>query len=325
MSGGPWKSMAHALTGFVALYAFSAGCSSGKRGISTQPALAARVLLAVMADSLFWRTFHAAAYDSIPAVMVPLKGAYLQNPADAQTAAHIAFLHAWRIAERSRVAQLSPSITDDAILARYYFDRAVTNGQSYDARYHGFGAVFRMIEADIHRDTTSWKEALRLGRKAIEGWPEFNWFTIGFALSAKPNTSALFREGLEMQWKTLDACGNTTVDRLNPTAELALRALKTETDPKRLRACTNTWIAPHNMEGFFLNMGDMVVKSGDWRTAQRVYALARAVENYQAWPYRAVLEMRIRDAERNVNEFRREDAPLMFRSKFTCMACHQSR
>lgn len=301
------------------------GCSPRSQEVPPRPPRGeARVPLAVTADSLFWRTLHAGAYDSIARALFVLKAAYLQNPADRQTAAHIGFMHAWHIAERSRSGQVNPAITDDAVLARRYFDLAVANSPTYDARFHGFGAVFRMVEGDIHRDPALWADGLRRGREAIRVWPEFNWFTIGYALSGKPDTSALFREGLEMQWKTVDACGRTTVDRSNPTAEVALAALRTESDPLRLRACTNTWIAPHNMEGFFLNMGDMVVKSGDWRAGQKVYQLAKGVDAYPTWPYREILEARIREAEQNVGVFRRENAPMMFSSKFSCSACHQS-
>lgn len=286
-----------------------------------------RVPLAETADTLFWRTLHAGAYDSIPRALLVMMAAYLQNPADAETAAHVAFLHAWHIAERSRLAEVSPAITDDAILARRYFDQSMAHAPRYDARIHGFDAVLRMIEGDIHRDAELWTDGLGRGREAIKAWPEFNWFTIGYVLSAKPDTSAIFREALEMQWKTVNACGRTTVDRVNPTAEVALAALRTETDPLRLRACTNGWIAPHNMEGFFLNMGDMVVKSGDWRAAQKVYELARGtrgVGDYATWPYREVLETRIRDAEQNVRAFQRGSTPLMFGSTFACSACHQT-
>jgi len=313
------------LIGLATLSAMMASCSSSPRSRSPElPLPVTRVPLAVTADSLFWRILHAGAYDSIPGALFLLKAAYLQNPADPVTAAHVGFLHAWRIAERARSSQVTPAITDDAILARRYFDQAVAHAPAYDARIHGFGAVFRMVEGDIHRDRELWAEGLRQGREAIRVWPEFNWFTIGYALSGKADTSALFREGLEMQWKTVDACGRTTVDRSQPTAESAFAALRTETDPFRLRACTNSWIAPHNMEGFFLNMGDMVVKSGDWRTAQKIYMLAQGVDAYPSWPYRTVLEARIRDAEQNVGVFQRENGPLMFRSKFSCSACHES-
>ena len=312
----------------VVVGAATLGCSAPPPRIPSHLTLAAaRIPLAITADSLFWRTLHAGDYEGIPRALFTLQAAFLQNPADAQTAAHVGFLHAWRIAERSRMAQNSPLITDDAILARRYFDQSESHAPSYDARIHGFDAVFRMIEGDIHRDPELWADGLRHGREAITAWPEFNWFTIGYVLSAKPDTSAYFREALEMQWKTVDACGRTKVDRANPTAEIALGALRMESDPLRKRACTNTWIAPHNMEGFFLNMGDMLVKSGNWRTAQKVYLLARGaqgVEGYSTWPFQDVLDARVRDAEQNVPAFRRDNGLLMFGSKFSCSACHQT-
>jgi hypothetical protein len=285
------------------------------------------VRLAVAADTLFWRTLHAGAYDSIARVMVMLKAAYLQNPSDAETAAHIGMLHAWHIAERSRLAEQSPAITDDAILARRYLDLSMARAAHPDARTRGFAAVLTMIEGDIHQDTALAAAGLRNARASIAAWPEFNWFTVGYVLSVKPDTSAIFREALAMQWKAVDGCARTTVDRTNPTAELALGALRTEPNAMRRRACGNSWIAPHNLEGFFLNMGDMLVKSGDWRTAQRVYALAQGthgVGDYTTWPYRDVLEARIRGAEQNVAAFKQGSAPMMFGSKFACSACHQS-
>jgi len=301
-----------------------AGCAQYFTAASvSRPPAQPRVPLADIADSLFWRTLHAGDYDSIPRALLVQKAAYLQNPTDSRTAAHVAFLHAWRIAERARVTRMSPVITDDIILARRYFDQSTLYEPVYDARIHGFGAVFRMVEGDLHRDPALWEEGLRRGRSAIEAWPEFNWFTIGYALSTRPESSPYFQEGLEMQWKTVESCGRTRVDRTNPIPEVALAALRTETDPLRIRACTNTWIAPHNVQGFFLNMGDMVTKSGDWRTAQKVYRLAEAADGYVQWQYRSVLQDRIRDAEQNVAEFRKDNSGMMFRSRFACAACHQ--
>ena len=42
-----------------------------------------------------------------------------------------------------------------------------------------------------------------------------------------------------------------------------------------INLCQNSWIAPYNFEGFMPNFGDLLVKSGAWETAQKVYALAR--------------------------------------------------
>jgi hypothetical protein len=86
-------------------------------------------------------------------------------------------------------------------------------------------------------------------------------------------------------------------------------------------------IAPHNAEGFFLNMGDMLVKSGDWRTAQTMYGNAKLVLEYSSWPFAAVLDERIRSAELNVARFSGHDpnprTGMMGDSAFSCMACHQ--
>ena len=74
-------------------------------------------------------------------------------------------------------------------------------------------------------------------------------------------------------------------------------------------------------------MGDMLVKSGDWKTAQKVYAIARLSRTYATWPYRSVLEERVRRAPENVAVFNAAGpaaAPdVMIRSAFACVACHQ--
>src|SRR3712207_6274872 len=198
-----------------------------------------------------------------------------------------------------------------------------------DARVQGFHAAFEMSDASLQRDSAAFAAGLARGRAAIAAWPEFNWFTVGYTLGGRDHASPLFREGLDMQWRTVDACSRTRIDRVNPTAAVVLRAEAGELDPRRRRACWNSWIAPHNVEGFFLNMGDMLVKSGDWRTGVKVYALARGMTSYPRWAFRDVLEARIAHAEQNVPAFRRPapegttDARIMLGSRFACVACHQ--
>ena len=303
-----------------------------------KPASTVRVPLAVTADTLFWRTLHAGAYHDIPRAMTLLKAAYLQDPRDARTAAHIAFLHAWTSAERGRLASVPPTMIDQVILARTYFARAAALDPA-DARVQGFHAAFEMSDATVQRDSVAFAAGLARGRAAIAAWPEFNWFTVGYTLSGGDHASPLFREAVAMQWQTMDACSRTPIDRTNPTAAVVFRAGATEQDPRRRRACWNSAIAPHNVEGFFLNLGDMLVKSGDWRTARRVYALAQATPSYPTWPYRAALEARVADAERNVAAFRApavhgpapagraSHAParrVMLQSPFACTVCHQA-
>jgi hypothetical protein len=156
---------------------------------------------------------------------------------------------------------------------------------------------------------------------AIKAWPAFNLFTAGYVVSGAPVGSAQFREGLEWEWRDLDVCAGRKIDRAHPDFTTLMSAVKD------VRACLNTAIAPHNAEGFFLNMGDMLVKSGDWRTAQTMYANAKLLPEYTTWPFAPVLDERIRAAERNVARFGGQDAAprtgMMGGSAFSCMACHQ--
>lgn len=285
----------------------------------------ARLPAAILADTVFWRTFHAGAYDSIPRAMIALKAAYLQRPSDAVTASHIGFLHTWRIAERARLTQQLPSITDDAILGRYYFERANGLATTYDPRIHGFTAVMKIIEGGIHRDSALVAAGRLHGDEAIKRWPEFNLFSVGYALSTRGHSSSAFKDALEMQWRTLDLCRREKVSRTDPTIQKSIGEGLDEPDMMKRRACYNSWIAPHNIEGFFLNMGDMVMRSGDWHTATRVYALARQSSSYQSWPYRDLLETRILEAERSVPEFQGEGKRMMLVSRAACVACHQAR
>jgi hypothetical protein len=300
--------------------AFMAERTAPAKQASTQRSDAAR-----QADALFWSTLHGGDYAGVAKALDALKAAYLQTPGDADTAAHIGFMHVWRIAERARLATLSPAITDDAVLSRRYFDEAVALNPG-EARFKGFQASMMLAEASIHQDEKLRRRGYFTMLEAVDAWPEFNLFTAGYAFSGQPADSERFKQGLEMQWRTLDLCSGTTVDRRNPDFAAYMR-LQTLQGPKRV--CWNSWIAPHNFEGFFLNMGDMVVKSGDWATAQKVYANARHSPTYASWPYRPALEARIEQAQANVAAFTAPPGPaagdrvMMGQSRFACMACHQ--
>lgn len=282
----------------------------------------ARSEAAIKADDLFWKTFHNGEYDKIPIALEALTAAYLRTPSDAQTAAHIAWLHNWRVAERARMGSVPATITDDTMLARRYFEEAVQLDPS-DARYLGFLAGHTLAEGTLHQDERLTREGYFMMREAIRAWPEFNLFTGGFVFSRLPADSAQFREGLEWQWQTLDQCIDGKLDRTNPDYSPYM-AQETKQGPKR--ACWNSWIAPHNFEGFFLNMGDMLVKAGDWQTARKIYANAKLPKSYGDWKYRSVLDERIAAARANVATFNADGTSsvrIMINSEFACMGCHQ--
>ena len=131
----------------------TAGC--GALAIWTAPEKvpsSERTPSAVRADDLFWRTLHGGQYEKVSEALTALTAAYLENPNDAVTAAHVGWMHTWRLAERARLGPVrDPRITDHAVLARKYFEEAVRLNPR-DARYLGFYAALLMTEGTIHRE-----------------------------------------------------------------------------------------------------------------------------------------------------------------------------
>jgi hypothetical protein len=128
---------------------------------------------ATKADDLFWQTFHNGEYEKIQPALELLTAAYLQTPSDAKTAAHIGWLHLWRMSERARLDSVPATSTDDAVMARKYFAEAVTLDPS-DARYLGFLAASILAEGGIHKDEKLTRKGYFMLRDSIQAWPEFN-------------------------------------------------------------------------------------------------------------------------------------------------------
>src|SRR5215475_11335718 len=106
---------------------------------------------AVKADALFWQTFHAGRYEEIPTVLRALTAANLSDPNDAVTAAHIGWMHFWRLAESAPLDRVRPTLIYDAVVARRYFQKAVDLDPG-EARSLGFLASAPLAEGSIHKD-----------------------------------------------------------------------------------------------------------------------------------------------------------------------------
>lgn len=327
----PLDRLQHARLPIVAAMAATLGClAAGIAMAQSTSAPPTRQPAALQADQLFWRTFHGGDYEHIQASLEASTAAYLRDPNDAVSAAHVGWLHMWRVAESSRLDHRPASITDDIVLARKYFQKAAALAPD-DARYRGFLASAILAEAQIDQDASLRQPGADIMQQAVADWPAFNLFTSGYVMSRLPASSDGFKLALEQQWQNLEVCGHMTLDRHGGNLDRFAQGVAQATANSRdARACLNSDKAPHNEEGFFLNMGDMLTKSGDWQTARKVYAAAKQSPDYAQWPYREVLEQRIRDAEANVSVFNTAPAPggksatpMMIGSDAACMACHQ--
>lgn len=279
--------------------------------------------LSQQAQQYFWRTLHQGHYQDISKADYLLTAAYLKNPNDSKLAAHIGFLHIWKITEYQRLKKQDPLITNEIILANKYFSDALQLDPN-NPIYKGFLGDTELIEGQVFKDERQQIRGYFRLKEAIAQWPEFNYFTAGYPMSTLSASSKYFKEGLKWQWLTLDACAGKKINRQHPDYSDVVREGPAQ---RKNRACWNSWIAPYNFEGFFMNMGDMLVKAGDWQTGVLIYQNAKLADNYATWPYRNELEKKIKNAQANVKFFQETSQPpersIMFLSGYGCMACHE--
>lgn len=277
------------------------------------------------ADTFFWDRFRAGDYAAIPEILTHLEAALTERPDDPSFVRHVAWAHIWRLGELSRGLATGDELVASIAATRPRFARAYALNPD-DPRVLGFLAGITLAEGIRFGDATLYAQGSALFDAGIAAWPEFNYFSSGYILSQLPRDSAGFQLGLEQQWRNIDVCAGVVIDRRTPDL---VATFARETRVGRQRACWNSWIAPFNVEGFFLNLGDVLVKDGQVATALQVYEATRQLADYERWPYRAVLEQRIVDAAENVASFNQEPPvpgrAILFNSPYSCAACHQAR
>ncbi len=279
------------------------------------------------AERAFWTALHGGKYEAIGDALELYQRSYLANPNAPMTAARIGWLHTWRIAERARLEKPQATITDDLVLGRRYFGEAVRLAPN-EPRFAGFYANLTMAEGAVHKDEALTRKGYFQMNDAISAWPQFNLFTAGISVAGLPHDNELFHEGVERQYENLDVCVDEKIDREDGRFD---KYMHLETTEGRNRVCWDSWAAPHNLEGFFLHMGDMLVKEGKVEKAKVAYQNAKLPKNYATWKFKGVLEDRIAHAAEYVAPFRDENGAHVkdptkrpwWSSSFACTGCHQ--
>lgn len=294
--------------------------------IHSAPAKSARASDNPQADAAqqaFWTAFLAQRYDALPQVTEALTAAYVKNPNDPQLALLIGHAHLWRIAERERDPAPQARITDALVLANFYFSEALRLRQN-DQRIAGWTASTQMALGSVHGDERARRRGYLMMKDSAHAYPEFNGFTLGYVMSRLPAGDPKLDEAVEAIWISLDRCLGHAVDRRHPDLS-ALGAGSAPAGPKRV--CFNGPQVPHNVEGFALAFGDLLVKTGDAELATRVYLEAKRSATYGDWPFKALLEERAASAGARAAQFASEtDAsqqPQMIgTSAYACAICH---
>lgn len=287
-------------------------------------------------DQQFLASFRAAAYETIGIYQSGF-GRIMQARPDAPIArARMGYLAIWAFAERYRLSSVPSNLFDLAGACYQHFSEAGKLAPQ-NMLFKGFDADCTSLLAAVLPDTQAeQKQSLQsLGMfksgAAVQGLPEFNLFTIAYPMLMLPANSAQFQQGLEMLFQNLEVCSNGPIDRNNPDYTAYMNSNPVFTGTKRY--CGNTERAPHNYEGFFLTMGDALVKAGKVQAAIVAYKNAKLIPaSYASWPYKAILERNLANAQAFVEPFQAPVDPfvkpayptIMFNTEYSCMGCHQA-
>ncbi|MDF2437348.1 MAG: hypothetical protein K0Q95_1724 [Bacteroidota bacterium] len=291
--------------------------------------------LASCANQYMWDNLHQGNYDSIPEIINKLTEVKEKYPENAEITAHLGFVYLWSFAERAR-KDPDPSQYKNVFLSNHYFKDAIRLNPD-DPRLYGFQSATDICEGALSKNYKLIMKGYANAFGSIKKWPQFNKFAISLVSSQLKKESPLYKLSLKYQWELIDDCSCRSLDRqtiLNQPEKVftdLIHELTVTRDVNVRRACWNSWIAPHNLEGFLLNFGDMLVKNGELKEAEIIYSAARLAPTYNEWVYKNVLEQRLKQLEENKVEFDKKPELLhlsgtrqiFINSEFSCMACHQ--
>lgn len=286
------------------------------------------------ANEYMWDNFHSGNYDSIPSILNKLHDAYREDPGDKINTAHLGFMYLWAFSERGR-KEPDPSIEKNIYLSNRYFKEAIKLDPT-DYRLLGFQSATNICEGALKQKWGMLAKGYIDGFKAINKWPQFNKFAFSIVESQRKKNTLMYNIAMKYQWDIIDECSckklTKKVIMKDPRKAISglIEELKNTEDQKIKRVCWNSWIAPHNLEGFLLNFGDMLVKDGYVKEAKEFYSAIKFAPSYDEWVYKSVVNERIKNAEANSILFNKlldiqhsDRNQIFINSTFSCSGCHQ--
>lgn len=284
------------------------------------------------ATTAFWEIFHANQPDKLPQVLDDLTAAYVRDANDPVLTTVLAGAHLWRFQMRSRFGESAEQARDHVALTLKYARETKT-----------------LLGDPLERDSTvpsiittaHWQTAVLEGDDELrlnshidllsdtQVYPEFAGFVQGWILGAMlPPDDPRYSESPKGYDIMLDACAGFDVPKGQKFNRIihSLYSLKTLVGD---RTCYNNPVAPHNIEGTFLAMGDIYLKQGDLASAQLWYENVQTAPTYATWQYQDVLAGRLANLASLSAKFVADggtfdvgEPAMSFQSDISCGVCH---
>jgi tetratricopeptide (TPR) repeat protein len=238
----------------------------------------------------FFDSFHAARYSEAEDRAAALDAAAEADPEHGPLAFDRALAHTWHVTEAGRDPSPDPEALEAEAASLVGLFQTAYEKNPDDDRVGCFLGVTLMNAGRATRNDELTQQGVAVLDQAVQAWPEFNLFCVGLAYDHLPASHPDFARAVDAAFETMDVCYGGPIDRDNPDIS---PYLDQATDEGIKRVCWNDWIAPHNWEGFYMWMGDILVKQGRIDAALVAYNNSTLSTDYANWPYRSLLEERL--------------------------------
>jgi len=238
----------------------------------------------------FFDVFHASRYSQASSAAKALDDAATANPKDGPLSFVRPLAHLWHLSEYGRDTRPEPSVLQaEAMASLGLFSTAKANNPD-DARVDCFVGVQLVNAGRATMNNALVQQGYATIDLAVKAWPQFNLFCKALVYDSLPANNPDFSKAVDAMYDTFEACFGEKIDRNNPDISKYV-GLATDMGPNR--ACWNDWIAPHNAEGTYLYIGDLLVKQGNVPAAKVAYNDAKLIKEYPQWPYKSLVDDRL--------------------------------
>ena len=315
----------------VVVLGISTGTSfAGPPEFHVKPRPTYQTIEGTIAARNFWRILQTANYSQLDDATEQLAQACQGAPNDGKLRELLGLSRLWKVLEHNRacipasdlheLARLSLEDVEEA--ARLDPCNPLTPAFISGARYQ-IGALEGNAEM-IQQATCELEQS-------TNRFPQFHGFVQGWIMTAMlPPEDPCYEQGVDAYFRTINSCagGGIKLSKTRPRIGRIPFFFLAMTSKKQT-VCYDSTVAPHNLEGTLLGLGDAFLKQGKLEQAKMVYETVRRVPAYDSWPYQKTLEHRLANMECLSVKFRADSGQLdvaepamMFQSSISCTACH---
>ena len=243
-------------------------------------------------------------------VIADLEAAVAEHPDQEELVLLLGLASLWRVAESYVLDSLNPFILLESVTRA---ESALVKAYELCPTDHRIPAWLGPIRIRMGRmlgDDAMVQAGFDILQQGLDHYPSFVLFSKFLVLADLPADDPEFLGAVQAVRDNGDYCGT-------PDTMLS-------SDP----ACRDHYRAARNVEGSGVFLGDMYAKAQDKAAALNAYGWAKKMPDYDTWPFKAVLEERIKTVDQRIKGASTLNDPFddmqpAWESAIQCALCHQ--